>query len=71
MLFDISVDDRAVVLVLWLLQRAEDVHDDLEDQTGMPRGVSLLGGKGLEEGVEDVLKRFHQLVSVLRDDKVR
>ena len=68
MLIDVGVEDGGKVLELGVLEGADDVDQDLEDEAGVPGGVAVLRGEHLEEGVEDVLQELDDLLPLDEHD---
>ena len=66
MLVDVRVENGSKVLELGIMQRADDVDEHLEHESGMTRRVSVLGREHFEEGVEDVLQEFDDFLSLLK-----
>ena len=68
MLVDVGVEDGGKVSELWVLEVADDVDEDLEDEAGVAGGVAVLRGEHLEEGVEDVLQELDDLLPLDEHD---
>ena len=68
MLVDVGVEHGGKVSELGVLEVADDIDEDLEDEAGVAGGVAVLRGEHLEEGVEDVLQELDDLLPLDEHD---